>query len=146
MKIRFARGAAFSLVEVTIALGVIAFAVVSIIGLLAVSFNTSRASASDSAMGSMIGTVMNRFRSQPFDSIAGGDFYFDADGALQASQGPYSAYKCTVTVIDDPDTAGTGATGGAQINLKRVNLEFTWPAAALNPPNRRMVNAAVARH
>lgn len=145
MNNRSVRGSAFSLVEVMIALGVISFAVVSIIGLLAVSLNTSRASASDSAMSSMIGTVMNGFRSQPFDNIAKGDFYFDADGAPQAGLNQDSVYKCMVTVTEDSDTIGNGAAGNAQVNLKWVNLEFTWPANVTNPPNRQIINAAVAR-
>lgn len=57
---------AFSLVEVTIAMGIIAFGLVAILGVLPVAFTTSRASITQTRATGIADTVFAGLRAQPF--------------------------------------------------------------------------------
>ena len=57
---------AFSLVEVALALGIIAFSVVGIIGLLATAINSGKASTDDTLVADMAAQIINDLRHQYF--------------------------------------------------------------------------------
>lgn len=77
----FHLAAAFSLVEVTIALGITAFGLVAILGVLPVAFTTSRTSISQTRSTGIMETVFAGMRAQPFTkaTIGAGLLYPDAD-------------------------------------------------------------------
>ena len=60
------RRRAFSLVEVALSLGVIAFAVVAIMGLLAAAVNSGKASTDDTLVADMTAQIVNDLRHQYF--------------------------------------------------------------------------------
>lgn len=72
---------AFSLVEVTIALGIVAFGLVAILGVLPIAFNTSRTSINQTRATGIMETVFTGMRAQPFTSatIGAGLLYPDAN-------------------------------------------------------------------
>ena len=59
----------FSLVEVVLAIGVIAFAMVALLGLLAVSTNSSRSSDEDTSVAAVAREVMTQMRSVPYSTL-----------------------------------------------------------------------------
>lgn len=64
------RASGFSLVEVTLALGIVTFTLVAIIGLLSVGLDAGRASAEDTAVAGMSRQVLTRLRTVPFPPTA----------------------------------------------------------------------------
>lgn len=161
--------AAFSLVEITLAIGVAAVALVSIIGLLGVSADANGAAGRDTVLVTMTTQVMNELRGAPsFEALwvkeprAAGfvpkpngkpsevpqdtSYFFNADGRQMEAGTPDVLYECTVRKTADlprrEDNKGPS-------NLLKLQLVFTSPVTA-NPspdkrPNRRIVNASIAR-
>jgi uncharacterized protein (TIGR02598 family) len=161
---------AFSLVEITLAIGVAAVALVSIIGLLGVSADANGAAGRDTAIVTMTTQVMNDLRGAPsFEALwvkdprAAGflpkpngkssevpedsSYFFGEDGRQVAANALEVLYECTVKKAADlprrEDNKGPS-------NLLKLQLVFTSPVAAnrTHPdkrPNRRIINASIAR-
>ncbi len=138
MKRRFQTKKAFSLVEVTIAIGIAAFGIISMLGLLGSLMSSGRESSEDTVLSDIAKTVAAGLRARPFDPPASGTdnsleklsksttgelTYFSMEGAtLTTNNNPL--YTCTVTVTAEPEfsTATTGV-----INLYEAKIEFSWP-------------------
>lgn len=138
------RQRAFSLVEITISLGIMAFALTGIVGMLSGSWSVNRAAASDSALTQIIRNVVESLRGQSMDQLvdwsAAGEsqrtFYFSEDGSPLEVSGetvPSAAiYRCVVQADADPDTqsaASGGASAGA-VNMVKLRLRIAWPYPA----------------
>lgn len=63
------RSSGFTLIEVVLALAVISFAVVALLGLLSVSAGSSRSASEDTVIASMSRQVIAEMRSKPFSSL-----------------------------------------------------------------------------
>ena len=119
---------AFSLIEVTLALGLCSFAIVGVFGLLAVSMNSTRSSASDTTLAAMVGEVQADLRGRAFPDVENGlsaaslVYYFNGDGTRLPSRDATTVYECRIRGQADPDTAGT------KNNLLRLRLEFSRQA------------------
>lgn len=134
---------AFSLTEVVIALGIISFAFVGVLGLFSTSFHTSRQSIEKTQLAFMASDIIESLRNEPFDDVASGAgtniFYFDSDGErLPGSTN--AVYLCRVNVSSDPETESNGIP-----NLLRVRLDFFWPTHIEPPPNTNRAYAFFAR-
>lgn len=127
----FSRFLAFSLIEVSIALGVAAFCLLAVAGLLAVGSDTRRSSTSQTAATDIIAAVVADLRATPKTSGTSSQFkitfgtsktlYFDAGGQAAGSLTPTSPtpfqprYRMNITF---PSTAA----------LTYASLKVTWPA------------------
>lgn len=140
------RRSAFSLVEVTMAIGIFAFAIVAVIGLLAVSMNSDKAAASDSVLALMTQDVTARLRGQPFATLAAlpgyadtdlnPDFYYSMEGSLTPVTHADAYYSCRVA-----------RRATASPNLDCLSLEFRWPKAVPTAQqSSRFVTLSVARY
>jgi uncharacterized protein (TIGR02598 family) len=134
---------------VTLALGIFAFAIVAILGLLSASLNSDRGANSDSALTRMAETTVSQLRSQGFRRIhtnsiysppvTAPQYYYDNLGqlALNATGIPATAplsnsvYSCTIT-----------RKASASTNLDYLTLEFRWPLSA--PEARRQIRSVHA--
>lgn len=67
------RQLAFSLVEVALALGVVGFALVGIVGALPVAMNNERMSVAQTRAATVANTIFARFRAQPFGAVSYSD-------------------------------------------------------------------------
>lgn len=111
------RKLAFSLIEVVIALGVVSFCLVGILGLLSVAFNSSRHAGSDIAIILMATDVMSDLQLQSFDSVeqniagSGATYFFREDGSRLSSATGNEApiYQCVVTGTADTATRTTNS-------------------------------------
>jgi uncharacterized protein (TIGR02598 family) len=119
---------AFSLVEVTLALGIAAFCLIAIFGLMPVGVQTNRNATSQTAATSITAAVVADLRATPKANTTSTQFgitfgtnppplYFDASGQFSTSLGANSRYQLNVTWY--------GSTG-----LRYADLKVTWPAAA----------------
>jgi uncharacterized protein (TIGR02598 family) len=125
MKKRFTSG--FSLVELTLALGVASFCLITVFALLPIGVLTNRNATSQTAANGIIASVIADMRStisstSPQYGITFGTaktLYFDGAGQFTASLGANSRYQLNVT------WSSSGWNG-----LMYADLKVTWPAAA----------------
>jgi uncharacterized protein (TIGR02598 family) len=86
----------FSLIEIVIAIGLAAFAIVGLIGLMPQGLTTLKQSRSDSLRAEILKSVANTAKQTDFSlisSLNGTNFYFDADGVLVDSSSDDAIYK-----------------------------------------------------
>lgn len=137
------RESAFSLVEVVIAIGLISFAVLSLVGLLLTGLKSTRESGEDTSLAFCTETAQELLRAEGFSSastkaayapgMTNPAFYFDSAGVIQtdtngvplASANSESLYGCTVT-RRAPAVAPVQTT----TNFLICQLKFVWPLTA----------------
>ncbi len=120
--------AAFSLVEVTLALGIAAFCLMAVFGLMPVGVQTNRNATSQTAATNIVAAVVADLRATPSASATSSQFaitfgtartlYFDGAGQFTTSLSANSRYQVNVTFPSSP----TG--------LSYADVKVTWPAAA----------------
>lgn len=142
------RLAAFSLVEVIIAIGIFTFCIVSIIYLLGVALESSRQSQIDSAMTGVLRVMDSELRALSYtntnaaginlQNVADGTkyFYFDVSGnALTNSN--QSAYRAQVTRVNPLEVAAlTAVTNGTNVSPGVTNStnHYLWVLKVAYPP------------
>jgi uncharacterized protein (TIGR02598 family) len=122
---------AFSLVEVTLALGVAAFCLIALFGLIPVSMQTNRNATNQTAATNIIASVVADLRATPTANSTSAQFgitfgtnstlYFDGAGQASTLPTTNSRYQLNVT------WAGSSA-------LRYADLKITWPAT-VTPAN-----------
>lgn len=129
MKLFARRAFAFSLVEVTLALGVAAFCLIAVFGLMPVGVQTNRNATSQTAATNIMAAVVADLRATPTTSTTSSQFaitfgtartlYFDGAGQFTTSLGANSRYQVNIT------WNSSGFSG-----LRYADVKVTWPAAA----------------
>jgi uncharacterized protein (TIGR02598 family) len=116
--------AAFSLVELTLALGIAAFCLIAVLGLVPVAALTNRNATSQTAATNIIASVIADMRAttsstSPQYNITFGTaktLYFDGAGQFTTSLGANSRYRVRVTFPSSP------------LGLSYADVNATWPA------------------
>ena len=163
MRHRLVAQNAFSLVEVTLALGVAAFCLIAVFGLVPVGVQTNRNANSQTAATNIIAAVTADLRATPNGNITSAQFgisiptdptsppdpppcsgtqttLFNSAGQVVTTD---ARYRMVVTFLKNPTaTTTTGATF--------VNVKVTWPAAVdpctITPSGSAEAFAALDRH
>jgi uncharacterized protein (TIGR02598 family) len=127
MRLHNCKNAGFSLVEVTFALGVAAFCLIAVFGLMPVGVQTNRNATSQTAATNIVAAVVADLRATPTANSTSSQFgitfgtdatlYFDSAGQFSTSLGTNSRYQLNVS--------WNGSTA-----LRYADLKVTWPAAA----------------
>lgn len=122
----------FSLVEVVVALGVIAFAIIAIIGLLSMALRIGREANEDTLLPLMAGRIANDLRSARFQDLTsnfpdGTQFFFDSQG-LESTNASEQIYQCELRWSTNPPSPGNDLS----LRLRRAILSFTWPKGSTN--------------
>ena len=118
----------FSLVEVTLALGIAAFCLIALFGLIPVGVQTNRNATSQTAATNIAAAVVADLRATPTTSTTSTQygitfgtnpppFYFDGAGQFSTSLGATSRYQLNIT--------WSGSSG-----LRYADVKVTWPASA----------------
>ena len=131
------RREAFSLVEVTLALGVAAVSLLVIFSLLPIGLQTNQRSIEQTASGDILAAVAADLRATPRGAAAtssqfaisipasGGTgsttLFFNSTGQSAISQQPDSRYRMTITFLSN---------GGGTKTATFADLKVTWPAGA----------------
>lgn len=150
---------AFSLVEITISLGIMAFVLTGITGLLSGSCSINRAAANDSALTQITRNIVESLRGQSMDDLlvwSGKDeaertFYFSEDGSPLESSGAAAPkgtlYSCLVQADADRETqsAPTDSAPQGTVNMVKLHLQIAWPVAAATP-SRKEIYVQLARY
>ena len=134
-------GSAFSLIEVTLALGVAAVSLLVIFGLLPIGVQTNQRSIEQTASADILSAVNADLRATPVTNPRGnaatstqfgiaipaaGDtgtttLFFNGAGQFSSSQQSDSRYRATVTFVSN---------GGGIKAASLAHLTVTWPAGA----------------
>jgi uncharacterized protein (TIGR02598 family) len=134
--------AAFSLVEVVLALGVTTFCLVALVGLLSVGLTSNRGTIDQAGATAVLSaavadlyatprgtTTTPQFGitlpSTPTASTSATTLYFVGNGQFSTSLQSSSAYRLTATPIVSTAPGTTGPTRVATF----LDLKVTWPAA-----------------
>jgi uncharacterized protein (TIGR02598 family) len=140
--------AAFSLVEVTLALGVAAISLMAIFGLLVTGIQTNHTAVEQSSSSDILTAVAADLRATPKANSTSTQFgiaipsdgntgstlpplYFNSQGKSSATLTTDSRYQLTIKFI---------ANGGGTRSATFAHLRMTWPAAA----NPATVNTSAA--
>jgi len=145
MKFGLRRVQAFSLVEVTLAIGIAVFCLIAVFGLMPVALQTNRNATSQTGATNIIADVVADLRGTPrcvaqstqFFIVLGtgpgcspsftpipAKLYFDSTGGFTTSLGTTSRYQLNLT------WNVTNLTGSCSPGLPCADLKVTWPAAA----------------
>jgi len=137
---------AFSLVELTLALGVAAFCLVAVFGLVPVGVQTNRSATSQTAATNILSSVVSDIRATPGQQSVPSVKYgivrskqsqtrvcFDGQGGWTKLAGlntvcqpPYTRYRLSVQ---------TASNGDAVLYPNYADLKVTWPANPSDPLN-----------
>jgi uncharacterized protein (TIGR02598 family) len=107
----------FSLIEVTLALGIFAFAMIPIIGLVSSGMKSLRGSMDDAVRGEIVRKVVAEAGRVPYTNLSsfdGTNFYFDDEGVQQASSNAQTIFVASNSVANPPDLV-TSDTNIAQL-------------------------------
>ena len=149
MKCRQNNFGSFSLVEVTLALGVAAFCLIAVFGLLPIGAKANQASFSQTAAASIVSSIVADMGATPKASATSTQYlitlgtdttlYFDGEGRHSTAQTTNSRYRVTITF--PPNSAGA-------VSATFAHLKLTWPAAATpaNAGGSSEMFAAFDRH
>jgi uncharacterized protein (TIGR02598 family) len=118
--------ASFSLVEVTLALGIAAFCLIAVFGLMPVSVQTNRNATSQTAATNIMAAVVSDLRATPKGINTSVQFaitfgtaktlYFDGSGQFSTSLQPNSRYQVNVTW-----------NASAPAGMQWADVKTTWP-------------------
>jgi uncharacterized protein (TIGR02598 family) len=107
----------FSLIEVTLALGIFAFAMIPIIGLVSSGMKSLRGSMDDAVRGEIVRKVVAEAGRVPYTNLSsfdGTNFYFDDEGVQQASSNAQTIFVASNSIANPPDLV-TSDTNIAQL-------------------------------
>jgi Tfp pilus assembly protein PilV len=112
----------FTLVEVVFTIALIAFVLVSILGLMTYASQLVQQADNYSRLSSVTGQVLAQFDSQPFSlstncAATNAAYYFTYEGLPTNSTGAY--YQCTVTNADLSTWTLT--------NVMQIQVTICWP-------------------
>jgi uncharacterized protein (TIGR02598 family) len=121
---------AFSLIEVTLAVGVAAFCLIAVFGLMPVGVQANRNATCQTTATNIIAAVIADLRATPTTSTTSSQFavtfgtnpqplYFDSAGQFTTLLGGNSRYQLNITW-----------NASAPAGLNYADLKLTWPAAA----------------
>ena len=122
---------AFSLVEITLALGVAGFCFIAVLGLLPVGVQTNQRAIAQTGATGIFSSVVSDFSATPKAATTSTQYgiglsagsttmlYFDSQGQFSTLLGANSLYRLVVTIPTNP--AGVNAATFAY-------LRVTWPA------------------
>jgi uncharacterized protein (TIGR02598 family) len=158
---KLSAAAAFSLVEVTLALGIAAFCLIALVGIIPVGVQTNRNATSQTAATNIMAAVVADLRATPTTTNTSSQFgitlgtcrklYFSSEGQAVASGActqsipvpPNSRYQLNVTFSQQSPTPTPPA-----VPTIYADLKVTWPAAATiaNAAGSTELSAALGRN
>jgi uncharacterized protein (TIGR02598 family) len=128
------RAGGFTLVEVSLAMAVASFALLPLMALLPEGLSTVRYSATETALGAMLGKVRSELNQSSFDTLSQTlpsettPWYFDEAGSRVDAGATQKHYFIVSAEVDVPNIPATPA--GFENSAKRVRLRMSYPAFA----------------
>lgn len=121
-----AKQKAFSLIEVTLAIGIVAFAMIPLLGLVPVGLNAAQSSMRETANTHILNQISGGLDRLPFgdriDQYIAQTLYFDYNGAPVPTAAE-SIFTVSMTALA-PSFPGSGQLTGINQYLKRVRVNI----------------------
>jgi uncharacterized protein (TIGR02598 family) len=120
--------AGFSLIEICVALGIFAFAIVGLVGLMAYSLSASQSADSSAAMSAVTTTITSMLEGRDFASssnLTQSNLYFSIEGKLLPDSSG-AMYQCNLTNLVPLVTNTLGM---------QLQLVIRFPYPVLNQTN-----------
>ncbi|HEX4086015.1 MAG TPA: Verru_Chthon cassette protein B [Chthoniobacteraceae bacterium] len=125
----------FTLIEVTVAIGLVSFGLLGLLGLLPVGLQTFRSAVDTSVRSQIAQRVISDAMETDFDTLIGttpADRYFDGQG-LEVAQ-PLSVYEAHVQITGSTALPAGGSSLATNANLATVEIQIADnPAHLANP-------------
>lgn len=130
--------AAFSLVEVTMALGILTFALVAIVGLLNVGLNAAKSAQIDTMQSTISRSLVASIRTNSPANYTGGTNWYMYDGSPSPDAGG-AYFQCVVSTNSPPSSI-------SPTNMVSLRVEFQYPVTA-SPTNqiKKSLHASIVR-
>jgi len=114
----------FTLVEVVIAIGVVSFVLISILGLMTYTSQLVQQADTYSRLSHVTSQILTRINSQPYSvstnaATKGTKYYFTAEGLPTNANASGAYYECLVTNANPSPVA--------LANLMQVKASIRWP-------------------
>ena len=138
------RQAAFSLVEVTIAMGLVAFVLAALIGVFALGINSERDSIEQIGAANLASRLIGERRANPAESNVNGFALPPLDSPLVSTIYFSDQEEIVPSLTDATVTCRATNTPNASGTLAILTLDFFWPAAtaaATAKPNYTVTTA-----
>jgi len=136
--------AAFTLVEVVLALGVTSFVFVAVLGMISVGMSADQNANQSITLATMTLQVVEQMRGNTnWISQAGSDFsfstnyYFDNQGTPSTQAAAYYACQLSTSNTNSPPV------GNLSTNFAFAQLRFTWPASVKPAPVTNSIYASI---
>lgn len=129
--------AAFSLVEVAIALGIVSFVLLAVAGMMGVGLSASKSAQIDTMQSANARVLLATVATNNFDSFTSSKLYINQDGTTNATINGASI-EATVSVVSSP----SGLSSEIANKLKLLRIDFAYPAQA--PEVNRTTNTVYA--
>lgn len=125
MKLRKESPRAFTLIETVLAIGIVSFALVGIMGLLPCGLQVFRKAMDTTLESQMVQHLSGKISQTPYEDLSllqGQNFWFDDSGNFVAENSADGIYQATVTV--NPQTTLPGSASPATDGLTGVRMTF----------------------
>lgn len=122
----------FSLVEISLAMGILAFVVLAVLGLLGVGMSSGRFAQTDTALTAAARFAVSCLQTNNPAAMAGTNFWFSADG-LPLTSSNNAHFQCVVA---------TNSPAASAPRLVGLRLEFRHPVSV--PAAARATNVIYA--
>ncbi|MBE2204634.1 MAG: Verru_Chthon cassette protein B [Chthoniobacterales bacterium] len=118
---------AFSLVETVLALGIVSFGCVSIMGLLPCGLQVFRKAMDITLEGQITQQVVGQIGQSPYDRLAadfhGKTFWFDQEGNAVAKESDEGIYRADISLDTQPILPGTHALAAGNLTAVTIVLQ-----------------------
>ena len=131
---------AFSLVEVALAVGIVSFAMLGVMGTLSVGLQTVRDSINETAKANIAGHLRGELQRIPFteseasnytiDTLEKETYFYSRDGLLTTSTDARAYYKAVFKVSDGVVSSSDGASSFQKGSARNVTVTLKFPASA----------------
>ena len=160
MRNRSANGEGFTLVEVMLALAIVSFGLIAILGLLPTGLRSARDAADNTISATIIQDVFNSIRTNQFTNVHLDNLGFPA-GAYNLQNSYPPGPPAVIVAYFDQEGFSPPATpqdryfqvnltfanqGPALPALSMVTATVVWPAQSKNPPNHNVFVTQIAQY
>lgn len=137
---------AFTLVETVLAIGIVSFAFVAILGMLPCGLQVFRKAMDTSMEGQMVQHIVGRISQTPYAEISqyeGNSFWFDDAGNFVSERSPGCIYSASIAITPQPVLPGSG--GRADGGLTGVTITFRRMGEAATGASKTFVTYIAAK-
>jgi uncharacterized protein (TIGR02598 family) len=127
--------AGFSLVEVTLALGIVSFAMVPLIGLLPVSYTSFQASTRSVTTTQLAQRIFAELQQTDFAQLAGAESFYDVQGVEVGKTDSKKVFDVRVQIVDAMKLPTSAAVAAGSL-LGNTHLKQIVVQVAENPGGR----------